>query len=298
MNIENLEAFVFVVHLGSFNKAAEALFLSQPSVTARIRSLENEMNVKLFHRNGRYIQLTEGGKKLIPYAEKILQSYREATYKMNQHIALPEEVRIGCSISISNYLLPGLLNNFRTRFPDTRVKILSYPSEQIMTRILEEEVDFGLVRTTTHPRMISKTMLSTSIGLYAAPDHPLALRKETIKTSELLDHEIIFYDHLSEEWLLLVKMFESMQMRPNIIFEVDNMETAKRLVEIGRGVCFLPEYSARSEILKNTLARIPVESEVDVHAKVSLMYLKEKDETAVLEFFSNKELYRDNMTLK
>ncbi|WP_238653081.1 LysR family transcriptional regulator [Paenibacillus piscarius] len=296
MNIENLEAFVFVVHLGSFNKAAEALFLSQPSVTARIRSLENEMNVKLFHRNGRYIQLTEGGKKLIPYAEKILQSYREATYKMNQHIALPEEVRIGCSISISNYLLPGLLESFRAKFPDTRVKILSYPSEQIMTRILEEEVDFGLVRTTTHPRMISKTMLSTSIGLYAAPDHPLALRKETIKTADLLDHEIIFYDHLSEEWLLLVKMFESMQMRPNIIFEVDNMETAKRLVEIGRGVCFLPEYSARSEILKKTLARIPVESEVDIHAKVSLMYLKEKDETAVLEFFSNKELYRKNIT--
>ncbi|AIQ28227.1 hypothetical protein P40081_08605 [Paenibacillus sp. FSL P4-0081] len=292
MNIENMEAFVFVVHLGSFNKAAEALFLSQPSVTARIRSLENEMNVKLFHRNGRYIQLTEGGKKLIPYAEKILQSYREATYKMNQHIALPEEVRIGCSISISNYLLPGILEKFRVRFPDTRVKILSYPSEQIMTRILDEEVDFGLVRTTTHPRMVSKTMLSTPIGLYCAPGHPLALRNEKIKAEELREHEIIFYDHLSEEWLLLVKMFESMQTRPNIIFEVDNMETAKRLVEIGTGVCFLPEYSARMEIQSKALYQIQVETEADIHARVSLMYLKEKDENPVLEFFSDKDLYQ------
>nr|WP_283657846.1 LysR family transcriptional regulator [Paenibacillus sp. RC343] len=73
MNIENMEAFVYVNHYGSFNKAADALFLSQPSVTARIQTLERELECKLFDRQSKQTILTEDGRKFLPYAEQMLQ---------------------------------------------------------------------------------------------------------------------------------------------------------------------------------------------------------------------------------
>lgn len=75
MNIENIEAFVYVNHYGSFNKAAEVLFLSQPSVTARIQTLERELDCKLFDRLGKQIALTEKGKQFLPYAQQIMQTF-------------------------------------------------------------------------------------------------------------------------------------------------------------------------------------------------------------------------------
>ena len=103
LNLENIEAFVYAVHLGSFVKTAEALYLTQPSVTARIQSLERDLNVKLFHRAGKQISLSEEGRIFLPYAQKILQSYQEAKLKLHEPLLTPKELKIGCASSISNY---------------------------------------------------------------------------------------------------------------------------------------------------------------------------------------------------
>lgn len=83
MNIENMEAFVYVNHYGSFNKAAEALFLSQPSVTARIQTLERELECKLFDRQSKQTILTEDGRKFLPYAEQMLQVLQKGSKSFN-----------------------------------------------------------------------------------------------------------------------------------------------------------------------------------------------------------------------
>lgn len=84
MNIDNMEAFVYVNHYGSFNKAAEALFLSQPSVTARIQTLERELGCKLFDRQSKQTVLTEDGRKFLPYAEQMLQVLQKGKQKLQQ----------------------------------------------------------------------------------------------------------------------------------------------------------------------------------------------------------------------
>lgn len=77
MNIEYLEAFMYVVHLESIHKAADALYLSQPTITARIKTLERDLGTQLFLRKGRSMILTEEGKAFIPYAERIIRTYRQ-----------------------------------------------------------------------------------------------------------------------------------------------------------------------------------------------------------------------------
>lgn len=82
MNIENIEAFVYINHYGSFNKAAEVLYISQPTVTARIQSLERELDCRVFDRLGKQISLTDKGKQFLPYAQQILQIYQNGKYQV------------------------------------------------------------------------------------------------------------------------------------------------------------------------------------------------------------------------
>jgi DNA-binding transcriptional LysR family regulator len=146
MNIENIEAFLYVCQLGSFNKAAEALYLTQPSVTARIQSLEREMNIKLFNRAGNKTSLTEKGEYFLPHAQKILQSYQEAIYGLQQ-VFIPYELVIGSALSISNNVLPNILPAFKSEFKDVRIKILTGHSKDILRKVINKEVDFGIIRT-------------------------------------------------------------------------------------------------------------------------------------------------------
>ncbi|MBO9600405.1 MAG: LysR family transcriptional regulator, partial [Cohnella sp.] len=132
MNIENIEAFVYVIHCGSFNKAADVLYLSQPSVTARIQSLERELDCKLFDRQGRQVQMTEEGKRFLPYAQQLLTTYRKGKQDINRKKSLPGEFRIGCTASVSNYIIPELLPALKQRFPDTHYRIVTGVTDDIV----------------------------------------------------------------------------------------------------------------------------------------------------------------------
>jgi len=287
MNIRNLEAFVYIVHFDNFNKAAEALFLSQPTISARIRSLENEMNTKLFFREGRKSILTDSGKKLFPYAEKMLSYYQEATYKMKQDMYIPDQIRIGCANSVSSYLIPEILPELKKKFPLLRVKIISHHSEEIMNKLVNNEIDFGLIRTITHPKIHTKTILSNPVGLFAAANHNLANKETTVSLEELTSEDIIFYDHNSTEWLYINRLMESLNLQLNTIIEVDNMEAAKRLVKKGMGICFLPQHAVYEEVESNQLVNIPLTKPLNINTEIAIAYSKEEPVTEIINFCSS-----------
>lgn len=89
MNIENIEAFVYINHYGSFNKAADVLYISQPTVTARIQSLERELDCKVFDRLGKQINLTDKGRQFLPYAQQILQVYQNGKHQLQSKGQIP-----------------------------------------------------------------------------------------------------------------------------------------------------------------------------------------------------------------
>lgn len=287
MNIRNLEAFVYIVHFDNFNKAAEALFISQPTISARIRSLEDELNTKLFFREGRKSLLTDSGKKFFPYAEKILGQYQEATYKLKQDLYIPDQIRIGCSNSVSSYLIPEILPELKKKFPHLKVKIISHHSEEIMNKLVNSEIDFGLMRTITHPKIHTKTILSNPVGLFAATNHSLAKNASTVHMEELVNEDIIFYDHNSTEWLYINRLMESMNLQLNTIIEVDNMEAAKRLVKKGMGVCFLPQHAVSEEVESNQLVSIPLTKPLNVSTEIAIAYLKDDPVTEIIHFCSS-----------
>ncbi|WP_243835640.1 LysR family transcriptional regulator substrate-binding protein [Sporosarcina pasteurii] len=231
--------------------------------------------------------MTDNGKKLFPYAEKMLSYYQEATYKMKQDMYIPDQIRIGCANSISSYLIPEILPELQKKFPLLRVKIVSHHSEEIMNKLVNNEIDFGLIRTITHPKFHTKTILSNPVGLFASPNHNLANKDIPVSLEELSSEDIIFYDHNSTEWLYINRLMKTMNLQLNTIIELDNMESAKRLVKKGMGICFLPQHAVYEEVKNNQLVNIPLKKPLNINTEIAIAYSKDKPVTDIINFCSS-----------
>ncbi|MCC3374676.1 LysR family transcriptional regulator [Cohnella sp. REN36] len=246
MNIENIEAFVYVLHYGSFNKAADALYLSQPSVTARIQTLERELDCILFDRVGKQVHLTEKGKLFHPYAQQLIDTYRKSKQQLRQTMTNKEELRIGCTSSVAHYMLPELIPDLRARFPLLRFKLVTGTTDDIAARVLDKELDIGFVRKISHPDLQSAVVYEDPIRLYVYGGHPFA-DAERLPIEALGQEPLLFFECGALDWMRIHRVFENLSPLPNLILQTDNLETAKKLVLQKAGICFLPGLSVRQE---------------------------------------------------
>ncbi|WP_068673569.1 LysR family transcriptional regulator [Oceanobacillus sp. Castelsardo] len=275
MNIQNLEAFVFVNHFGSVNKAAKTLFLSQPSVSSRIQSLERELDVKLFERVGKRLILTNEGKEFLPYAELIIQSYKNGKKRLKDN-ATTDQLVIGCTGLIANYLIPHVLPKFKQQHPNVQIKLITGTTEVIENKVLNCEVDIGFVRSSSHISIHKTKVLESPICLFVQPTHPFA-QMESIHVDELAEQPIVFYECGSLDWTMITNLFKNLHHKPNIAYEVDSLETAKGLILNHAGVGFLPEICVRKEVVSGKLVMInlPVVSNVCLKTQM-IFYRQEK----------------------
>ncbi|USG66868.1 LysR family transcriptional regulator [Brevibacillus ruminantium] len=273
MNIENIEAFVYVVHFNSFNKAADALFLSQPSITARIQSLERELDVKLFLREGRNFTLTEKGKEFLPYAQQILQSYKKGKQQLRKKQASLHEIKIGCTLSAAHYMIPEILPRLKMKYPDMLIKLTTASSEEILEKVLQEEIDLGLVRNIGHPMVDSVTFYDDPIRLYVHREHPF-IHQPPRSTEEVGGQSLVFFECGSFDWIKVHRLFETLNRPPDIHLYIDNLETAKKCIVKGLGIGFLPALSARQEVKDGLLFPIQLPSMALLSLRTNLISLK------------------------
>jgi len=293
MNIENMEAFVYVIHYNSFNKAADALFLSQPSISARIQTLERELDAKLFDREGRHFTLTEKGKQFLPYAQQILQSLKKGKQQLKQMKATLHEVTIGCTVSVSNYIIPELLPLFKRAYPDIQIKLITASSEEIMEKVVNKEVDVGFVRNITHPYVDSVKFYEDPIQLFVYEGHPFR-RMNRVDIEDVVSQPLVFFECGSLDWMKIHRWFETLDRPPNIEFHIDNVETAKKLVMQQMGIGFLPSLSVARECKENRLFPISVPSLAAISLRTNLIALKGENTDIYKTFVDiGRELHRE-----
>ena len=148
MNLKQLEAFVQVSESGSFSKAAKEIFLTEPTISAHISSLEKELNVRLFIRNTKEVSLSDDGKDLYRYAKQItdLEKAIEERFYMDsddgKHV-----ITIAASTIPAQYLLPKVLMCYRERYPKEQIKIMETDSSEVVTQVVDHMVDVGFTGT-------------------------------------------------------------------------------------------------------------------------------------------------------
>ncbi len=248
LDLGQLEAFVQVANQRSFSRAAEALFLTQPSVTARIQALERDLGERLFERSGRGIRLTEVGECFLPHAERVLQALnagRDAIDSLrNLHSG---SLVLASATTVSTYVLPGLLKTFRARYPRIEVSVRTGRSEQVLQMLLQDEAQVGLVRAVYHQDIETKGLIEDELVLVANATHDL-IGAGTVTVEQLGDHPFIFFDRNSSYYSLAQGLFRQHGVVPRTQMELDSMEASKKMVEEGLGIALLPriEVSVRT----------------------------------------------------
>jgi DNA-binding transcriptional LysR family regulator len=246
MEIVQLETFLAVATYGGFHRAAEALRISQPAVSAR-----------LFERGPGGLSLSPAGKALRPHAEQLLRLAalaRQAVHELRPGSggALP----IAASLSISTYLLPEVLKTYQQKHPDVVVSVRSGHSAEVLKMVLGGEVELGLARSLQHPEVETISLRDDPLILVGHPKHA-ASSKRRLKLVDVEALPLIAYDRGSSDWTLMNGLFRRAGLLPNIVLEVEAIEACKRMVLRGLGLAFLPLIAVMEELRRHKL--VPVE---------------------------------------
>ena len=179
MDLRQLEIFVKVAELGSFSRAAEALFLTQPTVSEHIRTLEDELGVRLLDRLGRGAAVTKGGALLLSHAQRMLALAREARQAMESFQGrMSGELLVGASTIPGEYILPALIGRFKEKFPDIAITLLIGDSQAVTEWVAEGRAELAVVGARSAHRGIEfRELMPDDIVLIVSSAHPWHGRK-------------------------------------------------------------------------------------------------------------------------
>jgi DNA-binding transcriptional LysR family regulator len=258
MEILQLETFLAVATYGGFHRAAEALRISQPAVSARIGTLEESLGTRLFEREHGKFSLSLAGKALRPHAEQVLRQVaiaRQAVHEL--HPIAGGALPIAASLSICTYLLPEVLKKYQESHPKVVVSVRSGNSAQVLKMVLDGEVDLGLARSLNHPEVETIQLRDDPLILVGHPGHP-AMARRKLRLEELESMPIISYDRGSSDWTLMNGLFRRDGLLPNIVLEVETIEACKRMVLRKLGLAFLPQIAVVEELRRGKLCPLEI----------------------------------------
>lgn len=254
MNLKQLEAFVRVSERKSFSKAARELFLTQPTISAHISSLEKELDARLFVRNTKEVDLSEEGKKLYGYARQIV----ELEYKIEDIFSEEKEheqkcITIAASTVPAQYLLPQILARFNEKYPKEQFKISEMDSAQVIERVLDRTIDVGFTGTVLEKKRCVYIPFYEDELIIITPNNEKfrKLKEENGKTTWIENEPLLMREEGSGTRKEAEKQLRKSGINVaglNVVASIENQETIKRSVENGVGVSVISRLAARKEI--------------------------------------------------
>ena len=272
MEVSQLETFVAVATFGGFHRAAEALRVSQPAVSSRIKALEESLGVMLFLRSRNTLTLSSAGRVLRPYAEQLLKTAslaRQAVHQLEPGSDTPLQIAAGLSISV--YFLPDVLKKFQQAFPSVNISIRPGHSKEVLEMVLHQEAEIGLARSLQHPEVETVSLRDDPLILVGDRSQPMT-KSRRARLTEAASWPLIFYERGSSDWTLTRSLFRHAGLVPNVALEVDTIETAKRMVERGLGLAFLPQMAVGPEIRSGKLTPVKLIDAEPLHRSLDLIH--------------------------
>ncbi len=259
MLLSQVEAFLETARHRNLSRAAEALHVTQPALTARLQALESELKTSLFVRGRRGMALTDEGRAFLPYAERAVVALDAGASLLSElrHGGTGELV-LGAAPAVSTYVLPGLLVRFTERHPNVRLVVRTGHSEEILELAVRREIDLGLTRELYHPDIEQRPLYEDELILVTAGSHAFAERS-TVGLRELAAARLILFDRTSSYYDLTNAFFREAGVAPNGVMELDNIDAAKQMVGAGLGVALLPHASVAAEVADGRLRAIDIE---------------------------------------
>ncbi len=249
MELHQLNCFLAVVEEGSFNRAASRLHKTQPAISYQVKQLEAELGMPLLHRGGRRISPTAAGNVLAQHAQEIVdvvRRSRQAIASLSEGIA--GELRIGTVNSVGIHFLPDVLQAMREKYPLVLPTVLYRDSPAIMDALLSNRVDLALVANPKADRRLrQERIIEERVSLVCGPSHPF-FGRDAVRPSELKGEQFVSLTPENPTAELVRDFLARLGVDMHPVVSTDNVETVKKMVEIGLGVAFLPDMVTSQDI--------------------------------------------------
>lgn len=263
MSDRRLKVFHTVAGVLSFTRAAELLHMTQPAVTHQIRQLEEEFNARLFDRTNNRISLTVAGEQVLDYANQILGLYEEMQECVKTLTGdRTGLVTIGASTTIAEYMLPGLLGDFRQRFPDVQIRLRVANTDAVVSMVGDNSIDLGVVEGEVDNQLLKvERCQQDELQVIVPPEHPLS-SQSTVKPFDLTNHPFIHREDGSGTRSVIERYFAENDIDENALncpFELGSTEAIKGAVQAGVGVTIVSRATLSKELALGHLVAVPLD---------------------------------------
>ncbi|WP_263143204.1 LysR family transcriptional regulator [Pseudomonas sp. RIT-PI-AD] len=257
MNMHHLKVFLAVAEAGGISAGAARLHISQPAVTREIRELEASTGLALFDRQPRGVALTEGGRRLLHYAQRIFALEQAAERELRDFASLVSgELRLGASATLGAYVLPALIERFHAHHPEVQVDLQVSNTRKVSALLDDASIGLGFVegpfeRSLYAHRLIARDALLPVVG----PAHPLASRA-SLRAEDLAGHALYLREEGSGARASVEQAYREHGLALEPQMSIGSTEALKRLIAEGRGIAWLSERVVVDELASGKLCRL------------------------------------------
>jgi LysR family transcriptional regulator, hydrogen peroxide-inducible genes activator len=258
VNLRDLQYLVAVAETRHFGRAAEACFVSQPTLSTQIKKLETELGVELIERNPRHIMLTDAGQRIVERA-RIVLGEAENIRSIAKQSQDPESgtLRVGLFPTLAPYLLPHVVPQVHARFPRLELLLVEEKTEVIIERLRNGRLDVGVLARPVHEDQLHEEFLFAEDFVLAVPaDDPLAESNGPVDVSALAQENVLLLEegHCLRDQALEVCQLAGASERTG--FRATSLETLRQMVAAGVGVTLLPELAVRPPVASSGDVRL------------------------------------------
>lgn len=255
--------FKAVAENSSFTLAGRQLYVAQSAISRKIRLLEEELGDKLFKRVNKRIFLTPAGDTLLRYTNRVFQEIRNAALEISDLRDMKSgTLRIGSGMTACMYLLPPVIEDFRARFPQIEVQVVTGTAEMLIPQIRDGKIDLGVLTLPIVAPDVEVTRFAREeMVLVASPKNRKLAKRRTLLAAELAEYPMIVFSRGTSTRALVDQYFERVGVAPVIAMESESVATIKPLVRINLGVSLLPLQSVLPEARRGELHYLRIRDE-------------------------------------
>ncbi len=259
MDLGTLRVFLAVADERSFSRAAGKVHRTQPAVSQAVRRLESELGEELFDRSSKSATLTDAGRVLQNYGQRLVRLAEESESAIRELRDLRRgRVLIGANEAAVHTLLP-LMARFRQRVPDIAIDVRRVPARQIAVEVQQGSLDFGaLTFRPAEEGLLEVVVGSDELVLLVPPSHPLASRRK-VSMEAVANEPVVAHNDPSPARERVLRLFDQHHIALNMVIALPSLDAIKRAVELNLGVALLPRRCAITEIASGRLVAVPVE---------------------------------------
>ncbi|MDQ3013342.1 MAG: LysR family transcriptional regulator [Acidobacteriota bacterium] len=296
MDLSQLEIFLSIAEEKSFSRAAEKMLRTQPAISIAIKRLEEELGETLFDRSSKNGSMTEAGKILFSYAQRMLNLRDEAREAVSELRGMFRgRLTIGANESTSLYLLPPLLMEYRKRNPKIKIEVFRNVSEKIPLEVQERNLDFGFLSyDPMNPQLQSIEIHRDELVLVVPPKHRLAKQKQ-VAVKDLGEEQFVAHNVKTPSRTKIFELFAQNRTPLNICIELATLETIKEFVLLGVGIGILPRLAVENEVKTGRLVEVQVKG-MKIEKTIRLVYRREASLSHAAKSFL--EIVKDRSEIK